>query len=97
MDRVLGQHAALLKEWRQQLADLESATATAVMSATMAGLAWSMGHSIGNTSLVLAAVPLGVATYVAAVALLSPDLLRIATGTVKTMVTPSRLPEREAA
>lgn len=72
------------------------AFATAAMSAALAGLIWSVGDSIGHVELLLAGIATGVATYVVAIGLLSPELLRTAASTVKVMVAPSRAPEGEA-
>jgi PST family polysaccharide transporter len=70
------------------------ALATAIMSAAVAGLLWSLGDSIGNLDRLLIGVPVGVVTYVIAIALLSPNLMRVATSTVKIMVTPSHAAQR---
>lgn len=72
------------------------AAATAVMSAAVGALVWGIGGSVGPVGMILAAVPVGTLTYAAAVALLSPDLTRIAVNTARIMVSPSRAPEAEA-
>lgn len=72
---------------------LPPAAATTIMTAAVGALVWSIGNSIGNAEIVLAAALVGALTYVAAIALLSPDLARVATRTVTIMVAPSRIPQ----
>jgi PST family polysaccharide transporter len=73
---------------------LVPAVATVIMSAAVAVLLWGVGDSISNLDRLLAGVPVGVVTYVLAIALLSPNLMRVATSTVKIMVTPSHAAQR---
>lgn len=67
------------------------AIATAVMSAVVGGFVWMVGDGIGSASLLLTAVPIGIGSYVAAIAMLSPDLLQTAIRTIKIMGAPSRI------
>ena len=73
---------------------LVPAAATLVMSAAVAGLAWNLDGVVSDLQLLSIAVPAGALAYVTAIALLSPELLRTAAGTIRIMVMPARLPER---
>jgi hypothetical protein len=63
--------------------------ASALMALVLAGIRWGLGAGAGDLTVLLVAVPAGALVYLAAIALIAPDLIRTTASAFRLSVAPS--------